>query len=186
VQFTIILVWVDNLVIFTDSPDTSHQIEKKLISRFNIKVMGKPSILLGMKISCEISEEQITLSQAHYTDAILKKFRLINLNPVTMPLNPYVKLESENSNINNAPSNQGSGLYATAIGLLMYTALGTRPDIAYAVQTLAQYTQNPQPVYWTGIKRIFRYLKGTQDFTLTYDHAMQNLSPGLQIYCDAD
>jgi hypothetical protein len=43
-------------------------------------------------------------------------------------------------------------MYATAIGSLMYAALGTRPDISYAVQTLAQYTQNPQPIHWTAMK----------------------------------
>jgi hypothetical protein len=94
-----------------DSLDTSHQIEKELTSIFDIKVMGELSMLLGMKISCEISEGRITLSQAHYTDAMLKKFGLINLNPVTMPLNPHVKLENENSNIENTPNNQGLGPY---------------------------------------------------------------------------
>ena len=50
----------------------------------------------------------------------------------------------------------------------MYAALGTRIDIAFAVQHLSQFTQNPGPDHWTAIKRVFRYLNGTMDQGLVY------------------
>ncbi len=37
----------------------------------------------------------------------------------------------------------------------MYAALGTRPDIVYAVSTLSRYSQNPGPNHWTAVKRVF-------------------------------
>jgi hypothetical protein len=77
--------------------------------------------------------------------------------------------------------------YAQLIGSLMYLALGTRPDIAFAVNKLAQYTSNPKPLHWTAVKRIFRYLKHTKNFSLTYggdDEDVQNTD--LNIFCDAD
>ena len=47
---------------------------------------------------------------------------------------------------------RGQETYATAIGSLMYATLATHPDIAYAVQRLAQFTKNPWPKHWTAMK----------------------------------
>ena len=42
--------------------------------------------------------------------------------------------------------------YQAAIGSLLYAAIFTRPDIAYAVQTLAQFCSNPGPTHWQAVK----------------------------------
>ena len=52
-------------------------------------------------------------------------------------------------------------LYQEAIGALMYAAMGTWPDIAFAVSTLAQYSENPGWTHWEVVKQVFRYLLGT-------------------------
>ena len=58
--------------------------------------------------------------------------------------------------------------YREAIGSLMYAAVATRPDIAYAVSTLSQFLNNPGVLHWEATKRVFRYLAGTKDYELTY------------------
>lgn len=68
----------------------------------------------------------------------------------------------------------------------MYAAIGTRPDIAYAVHTLAKFTRSPQPKHWTAIKRVLRYLKGTRTHTLSYGGSDQEWMPDITMYCDAD
>ena len=72
-----------------------------------------------------------------------------------------------------------------AIGSLMYAAIGTRPDISFAVQNLSQFTQNPGPEHWTAVKRIFRYLNGTKDLGLTYG-GKDNVDLSIIAYSDAD
>jgi hypothetical protein len=76
--------------------------------------------------------------------------------------------------------------YATLIGSLMYLAIASRPDIAYSVNKLAQFTSAPKPKHWTAVKRVFRYLKGTKLMELTYGGAPEILNTDLNIYCDAD
>ena len=76
--------------------------------------------------------------------------------------------------------------YATLIGSLMYLALGTRLDIAFAVNKLAQFTQNPKAVHWTAVKRIFCYLKNTRTNKLTYGGEEDILNTDLNVFCDAD
>jgi hypothetical protein len=58
--------------------------------------------------------------------------------------------------------------YQEAIGSLMYTAIATHPNITFAVSTLSQFLDNPGEAHWEGVKRIFCYLAGTKDRTLTY------------------
>jgi hypothetical protein len=57
-------------------------------------------------------------------------------------------------------------LYCKAVGSLMYAALRTRPDIAYAVGHLTRFTENPGKAYWKVVKQVIQYLKGTKDWWL--------------------
>jgi hypothetical protein len=58
--------------------------------------------------------------------------------------------------------------YLSAVGALMYLAVTTCPDIAYAVGVLARFSSNPGVAHWKAVKHLFRYLKGTIDLKLTY------------------
>jgi len=64
----------------------------------------------------------------------------------------------------------------------MYTALGTRPDIAFTVQTVSHFLTKPGSTHWEAVKRIFRYLKGTTDLWLTYGISKMDLMG----YADTD
>lgn len=187
-DFTILLVWVDDFIAISNTDAQNDQVEQELNKYFDTKSLGKPSMLLGIKIKQE--DHIITLSQQHYIEALLKKFHLENANPVSTPMDPNVKLDDFlESEVQGEldPNSMISFGFATLIGCLMYLALGTRPDIAYAVNKLAQYTSNPHPAHWTAVKRLFRYLKGTRTYKLTYGGGSEDLlTEDLNIYCDAD
>jgi len=72
--------------------------------------------------------------------------------------------------------------YREAVGLLMYAAMGTWPDIAFAVSAIAQFLDNSGWTYWEAVKQIFRYLWGTQKLELVYGGEKR----GLVRYMDAD
>src|SRR5271168_4879630 len=72
--------------------------------------------------------------------------------------------------------------YREAVGSLMYAAMGTRPDIAFATSTVAQFSENPGWPHWEAVKRIFRYLLGTKKLELVYCGERR----GLEGYVDAD
>lgn len=186
-EFEILLVWVDDILSIASTTSRNDLLEQQLRQKFDIKSLGRPSMLLGMKITQDIKRQTISISQTAYIDQLLKKFGLQDCNPVSTPMDPNIKLDrpGESQDDEQAP-NEASASYATLIGSLMYLARGSRPDIAYATQKLAQYTKNPQPVHWTAVKRIFRYLKGTRNYALTYGGSEDELNEDLNIYCDAD
>ena len=50
-------------------------------------------------------------------------------------------------------------LYQSAVGTSLLYLVGTRPDIAYAVNTVAKFSSHPTNKHWSAVKRIMRYLK---------------------------
>nr|GEV98165.1 zinc finger, CCHC-type [Tanacetum cinerariifolium] len=58
--------------------------------------------------------------------------------------------------------------YSRAIGCLMYVMTSTRPDIAYVVGRLSRFSNNPSRQHWKAITRVFKYLRGTKDYGLSY------------------
>ena len=73
--------------------------------------------------------------------------------------------------------------YREAIGCILWPAVVSRPDIAFAVGILSQFIQNPGPVHWEAVKRVIVYLGTTKNLWLTFGGKSENLVEG---YCDAD
>jgi hypothetical protein len=69
------------------------------------------------------------------------------------------------------------------IGSLLYIMLSTRLDIAFIIIKLARFISNPNNIHFTIIKRIYKYLKGTKDYRITY---YKNSSQFIYSYCNAD
>ena len=58
-------------------------------------------------------------------------------------------------------------LYQAAIGSLVYLALASQPDIAFAVIKLSQFSAQTTWVHWEAVLHIMQYLHGTLDSHLT-------------------
>ncbi|KAL5569690.1 hypothetical protein UlMin_026265 [Ulmus minor] len=72
--------------------------------------------------------------------------------------------------------------YRSIVGALQYIII-THPEIAYSVNQICQFMQNPLDHHWKAIKRILRYLKGTMDDGI---HLRGSKTLSLTGYCDAD
>ncbi|KAK8562228.1 hypothetical protein V6N12_049274 [Hibiscus sabdariffa] len=58
--------------------------------------------------------------------------------------------------------------YASAIGLIMYAMICSRPDLSYALSMTSRYQANPGEGHWTAVKNILKYLRRTKDVFLVY------------------
>ena len=125
----------------------------------------------------------ISLSQSQFIDSILLRFSLTDAKSYPTPMVPsasYSKHDSPSSPSDAARMRKVP--YCEAIGSLMYAAVTTRPDIAFAVSTLSQFLENLGEAHWQAVKRVFRYLAGTRDHALTYGAERHELLG----YTDAD
>eukprot|EP00253_Pinus_taeda_P014163 PITA_14163 len=72
--------------------------------------------------------------------------------------------------------------YRSMIGSLLYLT-GTKLDIMHAVGIVGRFQANPKESHLQAVKRIFKYLQGTQDFCLWYP---KDTYITLHAYTDAD
>src|SRR5271165_7353022 len=59
--------------------------------------------------------------------------------------------------------------YQRKVGSILYTAVNTRLDIAFAVSRLAQFLTNPSPTHQTAADRVLLYLQRTRGLGLQLD-----------------
>uniref|UniRef100_A0A2A4JA71 Integrase catalytic domain-containing protein n=1 Tax=Heliothis virescens TaxID=7102 RepID=A0A2A4JA71_HELVI len=172
-----VAVWVDDLIIFTNSNKLKSDIKEKLKKEFYMKDLGEAKQFIGINISRNRKEGKIMLDQRNYITEILDRFSMTESKPMKTPIEVNAKFEKgENEDNENIP-------YRQAIGCLLYLAQATRPDIGFSVNKLSTYVSNPGRQHWIGVKRVMRYIQGTKDYKLTF---MKDDSNEIKGYCDSD
>ena len=174
----IIALYVDDIMLATNDPDMLKAKKMAFPSRFDMEDQGEAHFCLGMQITRD-RNKILCISQKAYLENILKRFGMYDCRSVTTPL-------ESGKNYTKLPGDKGTGIkkYQAAIGSLNYAAIATRPDLSTAIGKLSQFMSNPSQEHWQGVKREFRYLKGTLNYCLKYDGNMKDLT--LNGYVDAD
>lgn len=145
--------------------------------------MGPIRWLLSIEVTRDYENHTISLLQRRYIDSILERFNLTDAKPLSVPLDPHVMFSKSQCPSDPDDITRTKKIpFREAIGSLMYLAVGTRPDIAFAVSTLSQFLENPGEAHWEAAKRVFRYLIATKELALTYGGVQQELEG----FTDAD
>ena len=176
----IIILYVDDITILSDSLKNINQIKSTLSKRYEMTDLGEISSYLGVNITRDRSLKRLEIDQSHYIKEIINRFGLSDANPMPTPLPAGVEVHLEK--YDGEASKADIKLYQQMIGSLLYAQLGTRPDISFAVSRLAQYASNPSPQHIRLAKYVLCYLLGTSDLKLVYDGAAGN---GLYGYSDS-
>src|SRR5258705_5777456 len=124
-----IAVYVDDLSLFGPKGLVIDNLKDLLKLEFKVTDLGDLHWLLGIRI--EYKDHDIALSQSAYIDTILKHFGLYDCNPVTYPLDKNHQINKTTTNADNTEVN--IKLYQQMVGSLVYTVIGTRPDITFTV-----------------------------------------------------
>ena len=199
-RLIIIGVFVDDMLVTYHLQDKAEwkEIKEKYKQTFKIKELGTVEWLLGMKIerkqiynSKRNKQLQVlSISQEQYFEKVLKKFKMDDCKTSSTPealerltLEDAPATEEEKKIMNELP-------YRSAVGSLMYGALGTRPDITHAVNEVSRHLSNPGEKHWQAVKRIMRYVKGHMQEKLIYQsHIHEDIRtwmPCVETYTDAD
>jgi hypothetical protein len=182
---TIIGLYVDDLLLLSDDLSALSQVKEGLTKQFDMKDLGVASYILGIRITQDTSSGSISICQDEYVKQIVKRFGLSDAKHTTfIPMNPGLKLCK--SGLIDEPESPKVDIkeYQQVIGSLLYAALGTRPDISFAVGKLAQYSSDPRKVHRDAADQIIRYLARTISYGLTYHQSNDELD--ITGYSDAD
>ncbi|GLJ05329.1 hypothetical protein SUGI_0016200 [Cryptomeria japonica] len=131
-----------------------------MLKEFEMSMIGEMKFFLGLKISQ--TGKGIFISQTKYVKELLKKFGLDDSKPVGTPMVTGCKLSK-----NDESPKANQSLYRSMVGGLLYLTQ-TRPHIMHVVCMAARYQVDLKESHVTVVKRIFRYLKGTLDYSLWY------------------
>ena len=175
---TLICLYVDDLLIAGSSRQDIAWIKGELSARFEMKDLGQARVMLGVEIYRDRARKKLFINQQDYTSSILKRFGMENSKPVATPMerNGIRPSTSARDLLKNIP-------YRQAIGSIMYLMICTRPDLAFAVGKLSQYSESPKEHHWTAVKRVLRYIKGTDNFGILFNGSEPRSVTG---FSDAD
>ena len=176
-RYVIALVYVDDGLFMGTDQSLVDRKKQACLKHWECRDTGDVTEFLGMKVTREAGK--IKLDQKKYLRKILDRFNMTNTKIASTPL-PLGYSPTENKNAVNQIIRQR---YQAVIGSLLYLMLGTRPDIAYAVIKMSQFSANPSQEHLDKVMNIMRYLAGTQDYALIYDGIK---SEGLHAFMDSD
>lgn len=145
-------------------------------ARFSLKDLGLLNYFLG--VEAVFTTDGLYLSQTKYIRDLLDKFHLAGVKDAATPMSSATRLVLDDG----SPPTDATQ-YRSLIGALQYLQL-TRPDIAFAVNKLAQFMHAPTQSHWTASKRLLRYLKHTLHHGLMLRRRQAPLH--LRAFSDAD
>jgi len=168
----IIAVYVDDMSLFAERIETIQQLKQQLKGKYEMTDLGEMKRFLGIEITRDRKARTIRLNQERYIDEVLQRFSMENCKPMKTPLPTRSNLEVYAKDAN--PDDRL--LYQSMLGSIMYAMLWTRPDLAYTISLLGQFSANPGPDHWNCMKHVMRYLKGSKSVELQYSGSLDSLN----------
>ena len=164
----ILLVYVDDVSIAAKSMKNVDWFKKEFGKVFKIKDLGEMSKILGIKITRNRKNRTLRMDQTHYLTDVLNRLHMgtDKHTPTELPINGYDALRPAGPNDERINPRD----YQHAIGSIMYAAIHTRPDIAFAVGRLSQYLSDPAKHHGRALKHL-RYIRSTINKGITYGNS---------------
>ena len=170
------LAYVDDILFLGPNKTMLYSKKALFMKRWECRDLGECKEFLRMRITRK--NGKIYIDQTTYLQKVLLRFGMTNSRFAATPLpQGYKPLNNDAT-----PDPILRSKFQSVIGSLLYLMLGTRPDIAYAVTHLSQFTVNPSREHLDKALYICRYLAGTSNYALVYDGPSNK---GLMAYTDS-
>jgi hypothetical protein len=157
----LIFFYVDDIVLAYRKKSTKlvQDTVRKLQNQFKMTGGSELQWFLGIEVIRNRMNHLIWLSQSSYIEKIANLSESQPPNAIPMGvggLNPYA----------GTATLKDIRKYQRKIGSLMYAAVVTRPDIAFATSKLSQFLTNPGPEHQKAADQVLRYLERTRYLAL--------------------
>jgi hypothetical protein len=178
-------VHVDDFLVLCDDEALRLKIYNAIEALWPIKDLGVVELYLAIHVVFRNNGE-IHIHQKSYIESMVERYNLGDAIISPMPMSASVRLSKEDCPTTALEmSAMESTPYRSLIGSLLYAALGSRPDIAYAVNQLSRFNSNPGKAHWVAARKVLKYLKGTKDRGITYKPP-STLLLNHSLLCDSD
>ncbi|KAM4059096.1 reverse transcriptase (RNA-dependent DNA polymerase) [Hirsutella rhossiliensis] len=160
----IVFFYVDDIVWAYKKEDQGIAMEamRGLQERYKMTLLGEPRWFLGIHILRDRTKKTIWLTQDAYIEKIAHKLLGPDRLSSKLPDTPMTTEELLPST--SRASEQEIHRYLQKVGSILFAAISTRPDIAFAVSRLARHNQNPNESHQKAADRVILYLYNTRSF----------------------
>jgi hypothetical protein len=149
---------------------------QKISESFKLKSLGCVNQFIGINVERSV-DGVYKINQSTYIKKIAETFGLQDAKGSTFPMDPgYFSLDDDEFLESNSD-------FRKVIGMLLYVATNTRPDISATVGILSQRLSKPRKLDLTESFRVIKYLLKTIDISLILDAKSQT---PLRAYTDAN
>ena len=155
------LLYVDDILLFTSNKDLLVETKQNLMETFDMHELGDLEFIVGIRVTRDRNLKKIFLDQSAYCDRVLKNLDFEDAKPARTPLVQRL--------VKSDDLDDSDFAYRGVIGSLMYLMVGTRPDLATAVNELSRYLENPSIDHVIAAKRVLRFISGTKHYKLCFD-----------------
>jgi len=151
--FIVIAMHVGGCAIAASSVAAIDALKARLCKHIEVMDLGKLHWMLGIKVRQDHAGGTVHLSQRLYIDSILRRYGFDDVKPISTPFDTQVRLTLEQAPADAAEFAVMCDVpYCKAVSALNWAALATRPDIAFAVATVARFSANPGMAHWMAVK----------------------------------
>ncbi|CAI7883837.1 unnamed protein product [Closterium sp. NIES-54] len=174
-QFLILLVYVDDTLLFSESAAMIERVEEMLEMQFKCSKMGDVKYYLGMHVERDLDKGVLRLHQKKYCEGLAEKYGLQDGGKPATPLPSGFTVEPFADEVVGESDRK---LFHSMVGALNYAANHKRPDIAFATSRLASVVSRPSQEQLEAAKRLVRYVSATTSVGFEYSAVRQRQQRG--------
>ncbi|CAI7893893.1 unnamed protein product [Closterium sp. NIES-54] len=175
-HFLMLLVYVDDILLFSESAAMIERVEEMLEMQFKCSKMGDVKYYLGMHVERDLDKGVLRLHQRKYCEGLAEKYGLQDGGKPATPLPSGFTVEPCADE--EVVGESDRKLFHSMGGALNYAANHTRPDIAFATSRLASVVSRPSHEQLEAAKRLVRNVSATASVGLEYSAVRQRLQRG--------
>lgn len=134
-KIVIVCLYIDELIYIGNDIAMFNRLKTSMMTEFEMTDLGKMYYFLGIEV--KQTTNRIFVGQKSYTEAMLKRFHIIDCNVMQHPIIPGTKLtkDIEGQKVDNIDFNQ-------IVDSLMYLT-NTHPNLMYVVILISRFMESP-------------------------------------------
>ena len=163
--------YVDDIVFAYRKKDSEAMTEAvdEMQNHFQLNPIGELKWFLGMHIFRDRPKRSLWLSQQAYIEKLANKF-ITEPKSDKWPLTPMAEEELFPLPPEDEVLETDRTRYQWKIGSILYAAISTRPDIAFAAARLSRYNCRPGKTHQEASDRVIQYLYRTRYQCIQFGH----------------
>ncbi|CAI7823409.1 unnamed protein product [Closterium sp. NIES-53] len=175
-QFLMLLVYVDDILLLSESSAMIKRVEEMLEMQFKCSKIGDVKYYLGMHVERDLYKGVLRLHKRKYCEGLAEKYGLQDGGKPATPLPSGFTVEPCADE--EVVGESDRKLFHSMVGALNYATNHTQPDIAFATSRLASVVSRPTHEQLEAAKRLVRYVSATASVGLEYSAVRQRLQRG--------